>query len=136
MASRWMNQMRSRQRAYRRRQGNSSMTEVEKRFYRPIIRLSPTTGRIFFVEGFDEHIERMRKEAHTEQLQPKEPHRIISRIQQIDSIRSLSLNDDERRIIRRKLMRDSKGRVLLSPDVTIYDVEKAILRYRRLTRRS
>lgn len=136
MASRWMNQMRNRERAFRRREGNSSLTEIEKRFYRPIIKISRDTGRIFYVESWDDHVERMRKEAGDERYRPREPHRIISRIQQVESIRALPLSEDERVLIRRKLVRDSKGRVYLDPQYTIHDVETSILRYRRLTGRS
>jgi hypothetical protein len=127
--------MRARQRSHRRRIANSSFTETEKRFYRPIIRIAPKTGRIIYVEGFDEHIQRMRNEAADERIHPRESYRIIARIQQVPSIKELPLNHDERELIRRKLIRDNKGRVLLDPQFTIHDVEKSILRYRRLTGR-
>lgn len=140
MASRWMQQVKARDRAYRKKLGNSSLTVTERKFERRKVTIGKN-GFIVKVETLDEHLERMYSGAHQEQLHPKEPTRVLSRILEVETIQELPLNEDEKKIIRSYLYKPQRmdgtptGEILLRPDITVAMVEKAILRYRRLTGR-
>jgi hypothetical protein len=141
MASRWMQQVKQRQRQYKKKLGNLSITKREEKFYKRKILINKLTGQVIRVESIDDHLERMYREAKEEREHPVEPTRIVARILQIESIRSLPLNHDERKLISRMLIHVTRadgtptGEIILSPEFTIADVEKSILRYRRLTNR-
>ena len=126
--------MKARERSFRRREGNISLTQTERNFYRPKILINPKTGQVIKVESPAEHIDRMELLAKKEQQQPKEFPRIIARLSQLDSIKSLPINSDETHMIRIHINRNTRGEVLLDPDVTVAQLEESILRYRRLVR--
>lgn len=140
MASRWMQQVKARDRAYRKKLGNSSLTVTERKFDRRKVTIGKN-GFIVKVETLDEHLDRMYSSAKQEQGNPKEPTRVLARTLLTESIQEIPLNEDEKKIIRSYLYKPQRadgkptGEILLRPDVTISDVEKAILRYRRLTGR-
>jgi hypothetical protein len=148
MASRWMQGMKARERRHKRQLANSATTLTERKFERRKVKISPK-GIIIGIESVDDHIDRQRASAKSEQSNPKEWRRVYARIQQIASIRSLPLNGDEQTIIRRKFYREpvkhrtyaspnliesNIGDIKLLPAETISTVEQAILRYRRLVR--
>lgn len=139
MASRWMQQVKARDRAYRRKLGNSSITVTERKFERRKVTIGKN-GFIVKVETLDEHLERMYALAREEQFRPKEPTRVLARLFDT-AISEMPLNADEKKIIFSYIYRPQRqdgtptGEVLLRPDVSIADVEKSILRYRRLTGR-
>jgi len=110
MASRWMIGVKGRQRAFRRRQGNISMTMREMKFYRQKINETP-----------EAHIDRMRSEAAMEQAFPTEWWRVLARLIQ-------GLGDDVEAVgdVWKMIKRLSKeGR-------TIAEIEQSVLRYKRL----
>lgn len=135
-----MQQVKARDRAYRRKLGNSSLTVAEKKFERRKVIIGKN-GFIVKVETLDEHLERMYSTAANERLNPKEPTRVLSRILEVPTIGEMSLDANEKTIIANFLYKPQRqdgsatGEILLRPDITISQVEKAILRYRRLTNR-
>lgn len=135
MASRWMVSVQARQRSYRKRLGNLSFTDEERRFYRRKIKINPDTGRIVSIESIDDHITRMETIAAEERIKPKIPYRVFARIQSIPSIREIPLEREERELVIRNMYKDEKLGWRLKPDVTLAYVEQAILRWRRLTNR-
>lgn len=145
MASRWMAQMRQRQRQYKARQGKASLTVQENKFYRRKVLINPSTGQVIKVESVEDHLDRMNREANSERNNPKEPHRVFSRLlknlESLQSLENVPLDNFERQIVHNKIHTEtrangSRGATLLDQHVTIYDLEKSILRYRRLTGRT
>ena len=111
MASRWMQQMKARERAFRRREAKISLTERERKFYQR------QRG-----ESIEHHLWRMLLEAEKERNQPTEWWRALARVLQViqgpfDAV--------ERELVAKGIR---LGR-------TIAETEQAILRYRRLTGR-
>ncbi len=140
MTSRWMQQVKARNKQAKQKEGMRSLTITEKKHQRRKVTIGKN-GYIIKVESIDEYLERQLQEATFERHHPKEPTRVLSRIFEVPSIQELSLNADEKRLISNFLYKPVNrlgmptGEILLRPDKEISDVEKAILRYRRLTAR-
>lgn len=135
MTSRWMMQVKQRQRQFQVREGNSSMTDGERRFYRRKVMINPKTGQVIKVESIEAHIERMETEASIERLHPKEQWRFLARV--LETVPG-PFSQDERKLI------DKNWRTLRGwderyrPVYEYHEVERAkesVLRYRRLTGR-
>jgi hypothetical protein len=129
VASRWMQGVKGRERSFRRRQGNLSLTGLqdrvrserdvelgrpgymteEERFYRPKIN-----------EDVDKHLKRMRTEARADRAIPRYWWTRLARVLQVVEG---DLSDDERRLIYNSRR---EGR-------SIADCISSIERYRRLT---
>jgi len=140
--------MRQRQNNYKKRIAKSATTLTELSLEKRKVKISPK-GIIIGVETIEEHIERQQLYAQSERISPKEWRRVYARIQSIESIQKLPLNNDEQLIIRRKFYREvvkhrtyassdmiesNIGDIKLLPTETIHSVTEAILRYRRLVR--
>lgn len=124
MTSRWMLGVQGRNRAFRKKQGNISMTDRERKFYRRKVTISKD-GFIIKIESIDEHLERMLVEAEVERYHPNEPQRFLARLLECESVHDLPINKDEQKIIDTVRIRGG----------TVNEAEEGILRYRRLTDR-
>lgn len=111
MASRWMQQMKARQRAFNKREAKISLTERERKFYQR------QRG-----ESIEHHIWRMLYEASSERLHPTEWWRRLARV---TLVIPSPYDDTERTLITKSINRGDE----------VIQTQASILRYRKLTGR-
>jgi hypothetical protein len=107
--SRFTVSMKSKERAYRKRLGNLSLTDAERK-----------ENRRRMNESLESYLSRLEAQAREQQRHPKHEWHYLARVLQVVPS---PLNHDERRLVRYHCKRGN----------TVARAEKAIARYRRLT---